>query len=116
MLRLGKQGEPDRLGEQIVAALHDKGRRVVRIHSRIHAHLAMHAFARMHFGLGLGPVRALGLGLTPACSDACGVYLARCHKGAHLIPVALPGPSPPTLRPAAQRPSAGTRALFACQP
>ena len=30
MLRLGKQGETDRLGDQIVAALHDKGRRVVR--------------------------------------------------------------------------------------
>lgn len=30
MLRLGKQGETDRLGNQIVAALHDKGRRVVR--------------------------------------------------------------------------------------
>ena len=114
MLRLGKQGETDRLGEQIVAALHDKGRRVVRIHSRIHAHLATHACTRMHFGLGLGPVLGLGLGLAPACSDACGVDLARCHKGAHLLPVAL---ALSTYSPPSRiTPSAGTRALFACQP
>ena len=31
MLRLATQGEPDRLGDQIAAALHGKGRRVVRI-------------------------------------------------------------------------------------
>ena len=114
MLRLGKQGETDRLGEQIVAALHDKGRRVVRIHSRTHAHLATHACTRMHFGLGLGPVLGLGLGLAPACSDACGVDLARCHKGAHLLPVAL---ALSTYSPPSRiTPSAGTRALFACQP
>ena len=40
MLRLATQGEPDRLGDQIAAALHGKGRRVVRIC----AHLAMYVY------------------------------------------------------------------------
>ena len=31
MLRLATQGVPDRLGDQIAAALHGKGRRVVRM-------------------------------------------------------------------------------------
>ena len=63
MLRLATQGEADRLGDQVAAALHSKGRRVVRLYG----HSGMH--------------------VTYLCSRGRTWCLLR--KGPHLAPMAL---------------------------